>query len=163
VLSIKCHNRTIWPTLSSLTPTRRSGEYPIYHHACQFELARIILKSETITDKVYDLEERTKIFAKRIRAFTKKIPYSYLIIDDLRQLIRSSGSIGANYLEANEALSRKDFVMRIKIARKESREAIYWLELLELNDETLRKECEFLIQEATELMNILSAIMRKSV
>ena len=70
----------------------------------------------------YDLEERTHLFAKHVRAFVKRLPRLDANVIDGRQLIRASGSVGANYIEANESLSRKDFVMRIKISRKESKE-----------------------------------------
>lgn len=69
----------------------------------------------------YDLEERTFEFADKVRTFTKQIPKRVTNIDDIKQLIRSSGSVGANYIEANEAISRKDFIYRIKICRKRIR------------------------------------------
>jgi four helix bundle protein len=75
--------------------------------------------------QVFDLEERTFTFAKRCRIFVRNIPNSIENKSDKDQLIRSSGSIGANYIEANESLSRKDFVMRIKISRKEAKESTY--------------------------------------
>ena len=68
--------------------------------------------------KQYDLEDRTFIFAKDVRAFVKLIPKTLANIEDTKQVVRSSGSVGANYIEANESLSKKDFVMRIKICRK---------------------------------------------
>lgn len=68
----------------------------------------------------YDLEERTYLFAKRVRAFVKTLPRTVCNQEDVRQVVRASGSVGANYIEANEALSKKDFRMRIKISRKES-------------------------------------------
>ena len=79
--------------------------------------------------KVYDLEERTFLFAERVRAFVKTLPRTIGNFEDSKQVIRSSGSVGANYIEANEALSAKDRVMRVKIARKESKESRYWLRL----------------------------------
>lgn len=112
---------------------------------------------------VYDLEERTFIFAKDVRLFIKTLKYSIANEEDSRQVIKSSGSIGANYIEANEALSKKDFVMRIKICRKESKESAYWLRLiketnnLENTDEVIR-----LINEAIELKKIFSSIIEKS-
>jgi len=75
--------------------------------------------------KKYDLEERTFLFAKRARAFVKRLPRTISNIEDGRQLVKSSGSVGANYIEANEALSKKDFLVRIKISRKESKESRY--------------------------------------
>jgi four helix bundle protein len=79
--------------------------------------------------KEYDLEDRTFIFAKDVRAFVKKIPKTLANIEDVKQVVRASGSIGANYIEANESLSKKDFLMRIKICRKEAKECRYWLKL----------------------------------
>ena len=67
--------------------------------------------------KPYDLEERTLKFARNVRSFVKKLPKTIANIEDGKQLIKSSGSVGANYIEANEALSKKDFIMRIKISR----------------------------------------------
>jgi len=113
--------------------------------------------------KQYDLEERTFKFAKRCRGFVKKLPRTIGNIEDGKQLVRASGSTGANYIEANEALSKKDFIHRIKVSRKESKESRYWLKLVDINNkEDLEKERKELIQEATELMKIFSSIMRKS-
>ena len=113
--------------------------------------------------KQYDLEDRTLAFVKRVRAFVNKLPKTTANIEDGKQLIRASGSVGANYIEANEALSRKDFRMRIKICRKESKESRYWLKLVDVQNvpeqEQKRKDLE---QESTELMNIFGSIVRKS-
>jgi four helix bundle protein len=76
-------------------------------------------------------------------------------------LVRSSGSVGANYIEANESLSKKNFVLRIKICRKEAKETRYWLRLIEVTDH-VGPERDALVQEAQELMNIFGAIVRKS-
>ena len=98
-----------------------------------------------------------------MRVFIKKLPETPSNKEDRRQLIRASGSVGANYIEANEALSKKDFVMRIKICRKEAKESRYWLRLIDTRDETgLDVEREYLVNEATELMNIFGAILQKS-
>ena len=111
----------------------------------------------------YDLEERTFQFAKAVRLFVKTLPKSTANYEDGKQVIRSSGSVGANYREANEALSKKDFVMRIKISRKEAKESAYWLRLIhETNDLENADEALRLIQEATELKKIFSAILEKS-
>jgi four helix bundle protein len=113
--------------------------------------------------KPYDLEERTFEFAKRCRAFVKKLRKSTANVEDGRQLIKASGSVGANYIEANEALSKKDFVMRVKISRKEAKESRYWLSLIDLSGEhELEEERSNLAIEATELMNIFGAILRKA-
>jgi len=84
-------------------------------------------------------------------------------IEDGKQLVRSSGSVGSNYIEANEALSKKDFRMRIKICRKEAKESRYWLELVDTeNNPDLENEREDLAGEAIELMNIFGSILRRS-
>jgi four helix bundle protein len=113
--------------------------------------------------KVFDLEERTFAFAKNVREFVKLLPRSAGNFEDTKQLVRSSGSVGANYIEANESLSKKDFAMRIRIARKEAKESRYWLKLIETGSETVEEKRKRLEREATELMLILSAILRKSV
>ncbi len=113
--------------------------------------------------KRFDLEERTLNFAKQIRIFIKKLPKTISNIEDIKQVVRSSGSIGANYIEANEALGKKDFLMRIKISRKESKETRYWLQLLDMaNNSNLETENKNLLQEVNELLKIFSAIIAKS-
>ena len=113
--------------------------------------------------KKYDLEERTFQFAKRVRAFAKILAKCPTHDEDGKQVIRASGFVGANYIEANEAVSKKEFVLRIKYCRRECKESRYWLRLLEANgDEPLEKTRGDLIQESTELMKIFGAILRKS-
>jgi|SRR3989344_453194 len=119
--------------------------------------------SEKQNSKKYDLEDRTYKFAKRARDFVRKIHKTVAVIEDGKQLIRASGSIGANYIEANESLGKKDFVMKIKICRKEAKESRYWLQLLEASDGNEENERQALMKEATELMLIFSSIMRKSI
>ena len=107
------------------------------------------------------LGPRTFLFAKNVRSFVNKIPYSRNANDDCKQVLRSSGSVGANYLEAQEAVSKKDFLLRIKISRKEARESIYWLKLLQdLIDGELQNQCTQLIQESTELVAIFTACIK---
>jgi len=113
--------------------------------------------------KKYDLEDRTFLFAKNVRSFCKKLPKTLANVEDIRQLVRASGSVGANYIEANESFSKKDFIYRIKVCRKESKESRYFLRLVDTNDEnSLEKERGDLINEATELMKIFGAIITKS-
>ena len=122
-----------------------------------------IPNSNVPNSKQYDLEERTFEFAKRVRAFLKKIPRTVSNIEDAKQETRASGSVGANYIEANESLSKKDFKMRIKICKKEAKESRYWLRLIDVgNSQELEKEQGQLIQEATELMNIFGGILNRS-
>ena len=114
------------------------------------------------TAKPFDLEERTFLFAKRVRSFVKRLPRTVGNIEDGKQLVRFSGSVGANYIEANESLSRKDFLLRVKISRKEAKESRYWLRLIDPGDDKeAERERQALIQESTELMKILTAIIGK--
>ncbi len=108
-----------------------------------------------------DLEDRTFQFARDVRSFVRQLPRGMINHEDGSQLIRSSGSIGANYIEAQEALSKKDFTMRVKISRKETKESRYWLHLLDGIPPDLRREHERLLREVTELLKIFSAIVNK--
>ena len=113
--------------------------------------------------KYYDLEDRTFKFAQGVRVFVAQLPRGIANQEDIRQLIKSSGSVGANYIEANEALSKKDFLMRIKISRKEAKESSYWLCLINTgNSAAVDSERQALIKEARELTNIFGAILLKS-
>ncbi len=108
----------------------------------------------------YDLEERTFQFAKSVRLFVKTLPKTVATTEDSEQVVRSSGSVGANYREANDALGDKDRVMRLRISRKEAKESTYWLRLiLETNHLNNPDEASRLIQEGNELRKILSAII----
>ncbi|MBI2968112.1 MAG: four helix bundle protein [Bacteroidetes bacterium] len=121
------------------------------------------MKNTENKDKIYDLEERTFQFALRVRKFVKKIPKTIANSEDSKQLVRASGSVGSNYIEANESLGGKDFGMHIKISRKESKESRFFLRLVDTGDDgILEKEKTILIQEATELMLIFGSILRKS-
>jgi len=117
--------------------------------------------NESQNKKPYDLEERTFKFAKRAIQYFKNLPRSIANLEIAKQGIRSCGSVGANFIEANEAFSRKDFLMRVKISRKEAKETIYWLRLSESSESQLTEQ-EFLLNEATELMKILGSIVEKS-
>jgi len=119
--------------------------------------------TEIQNSKTYNLEGRTLSFTKNVRTFLKKLLKTTVNIEDGKTLIKASGSIGANYIEANEALSKKDFIMGIKICRKEAKESRYWLRLIETSSESnIEKERRSLEEEATELMNIFGSILRKS-
>jgi len=115
-----------------------------------------------IATKKYDLEDRTRKFAIRVRKFLRKLPKTVSNIEDGRQVIKSSGSTGANYIEANEALSKKDFKHRIKISRKEAKESSYWLKIIVANNNNkFASEGNELIQEAEELKKIFCSILEK--
>jgi four helix bundle protein len=109
--------------------------------------------------KVYDLENRTLAFAKRVIGFVNTLERNIGNKEVGKQLVRSAGSVGANYIEANEALSRKDFLMRAKICRKEAKETCYWLKLITCRDEPERLS---LLKEATEIMKIFGSIVGKT-
>lgn len=113
---------------------------------------------------IYDLEERTFQFAKNIRIWIKTLPMTISNIEDIKQLIRASGSVGANYIEANESFSKKDFVFRIKICKKEAKESGYWIRLILESNENIQEEKtgKLLLQESIELKKIFSSIEGKS-
>ena len=113
--------------------------------------------------KPRDLEERTFRFAMSVRAFVKQLPRTISNTEDVRQLVRASGSVAANWIEADEALSKKDFLMRVKICRKEAKESRLFLRLV---DAGLAKAAvtarDKLADEARELTLIFSSIISKS-
>jgi four helix bundle protein len=111
----------------------------------------------------YDLEDRTYEFARDVRAFVRELPHTVANLEDVRQLVRASGLVGANHIEANEALGKKDFLMHIKICRKEAKESRFFLRLVFTEAKSaLEKARSDLVQEATELMSIFGSIVRKS-
>ena len=109
--------------------------------------------------KQYDLEERTLKFTKDVIKFINAVPRTLANNEIAKQVVRSSGSVGANYIEANESLGRKVLRMRIKICRKEAKESRYWTDLTEPLSK--KEKCE-LFQESTELMKIFGSILEKS-
>ena len=116
---------------------------------------------EEEVNKIYDLEERTFQFALKVRFFIKKLPRNVNNIEDGKQLVRSSGSVGANYIEANDSLGEKDKLMKVRICRKEAKESKFWLRLVDTeNNEILESERIKLIQESHELMLIFGSILK---
>jgi four helix bundle protein len=113
-------------------------------------------------NRPYNLEERTLEFARGIIRLCKKLPKDTINIKLIGQLIDASSSVGANYREANEKLSKKDFVHRMKITRKECKESSYWLELLKEANQKFKEEIEDFIKESQELRNIFTSIIDKS-
>ncbi|TSD64582.1 four helix bundle protein [Inquilinus sp. KBS0705] len=110
--------------------------------------------------KKYDLEDRTFEFANGTKEFLKRIDKSIHNIEYYKQLIRSSGSVAANLIEANESFSRNDYSHRIKICRKEAKESLLWFKLIDIAT-PLEANRTALMQEATELMRIFGAILEK--
>ncbi|MFH1191892.1 MAG: four helix bundle protein [bacterium] len=108
----------------------------------------------------YDLEERTAKFGEEIIQFAKKLPKDSINISLINQVVKSGTSIGANYLEANDSESDKDFIHKISISRKESHETKHWLRMLAAAIPEFRNEARKLWQEAKELNLIFSAIIK---
>ena len=108
----------------------------------------------------FELEDRCLKFAQRCQNYVRVLPWDIPNQENGKQLTRSSGSVGANYIEANESLSKKDFVMRAKISKKEAKESRYWLILTKPLPEQ-EKEKDSLIAESEELMKIFGAIIEK--
>lgn len=110
----------------------------------------------------YDLEERTAVFAERVRDFCLKLPRNNANAEYVSQLIRAGSSPGANYIEANESIGDKDFKMKIKTCRREAKESAYWLRLVITDHSSeMEKERIGLRQEAKEFILIFSAILKK--
>ena len=112
-------------------------------------------------NKTFNLEQRTYEFARDCRFLVRDLKMSISNIEDCKQLVISSGSVGANYIEGNEKLGEKDLKFRIKISRKEAKESEYWLKLLKDLNEKQAESIEKLIIEASEIRKILSAIIIK--
>jgi four helix bundle protein len=110
----------------------------------------------------FDLEERTKNLAKSTIQFLKEVPENNLTKPIINQLIRSVTSIGANYCEADDAESKKDFQHKLGICKKESRETKYWLEILKTAKPESSAKIDVLWQEAKELNLIFNAIINKT-
>jgi four helix bundle protein len=110
----------------------------------------------------FDLEDRTYTFANNCKEFLKKISRSIHNNEYYKQLIRSSASVAANYIEANESFSKNDFIFRVKICRKEAKESCLWLRLIDVENIELNTTRNILMQETTELTKIFGAIIEKA-
>lgn len=109
----------------------------------------------------YDLEDRTLKFAKDCIDLSKILVKDIINIEFIGQLIRASSSVGANYREANDTTTKKDFYHRIGISRREAKESKYWLELLSHANQKAPDKIEPLIDEALQLARIFSSIVKK--
>jgi four helix bundle protein len=110
----------------------------------------------------HPLEERCHQFGKRARVFCRKVKKDIGNAEDIKQLVRSSGSVGANYIEANENVGKGDLKYRVKVCRKEAKESVHFLGLIELfEDLDLQKERDWLIDEANQLRKIFSSMIKK--
>ena len=108
--------------------------------------------------KIYDLEERTQEFGRKVIVFCRNLEKNDITRPLISQLIRSSTSIGANYVEADGAESRKDFKHKISLCKKESKETKHWLKMMMEAVPYKKQECDILWQEAQELTLIFSKI-----
>ena len=116
-----------------------------------------------MNEKKFDLEDRTLKLAVMVREFVRLLPKTVSNFEDAKQIIRSSGSVGANYIEANESVSRKDYIYRAKVCKKESKECGYWLRLVDSGGSPeIENERTLLLNESIELCKIFGAIIRKS-
>jgi len=106
----------------------------------------------------YDLEDRTRIFAKDIVELLMNIKITEINKNIISQLLKSSTSVGANYCEANAASSKKDFRNKIYISRKEVQETKYWIEMLVITNDSCKSELRKIWREAHELTLIFSKI-----
>ena len=109
--------------------------------------------------KKYDLEERTALFGEAIIEFAKRLSRSLVNDPLIRQVVRSGTSIGANYMEADGAESKKDFRHKIAICKKESKETKHWLRMIVKANPDSKDECKKLWQEAQEFSLIFSSIL----
>ena len=121
-----------------------------------------IINNQIQNTRKFDLEERTTEFAKKVINLCKILPRNTINIPLISQIVRSAGSIGANYREANDALGKKDFIRSLKISRREAKETLHWLEIIEEANLELKLQIPNLKKECVELKNILSAIIDKS-
>lgn len=111
--------------------------------------------------KKYDLAERTSGFGVKMIKFVKEIRETTINHPIINQLIRSATSIGANYMEADCAESKKDFIHKIGICKKESKETTHWLHMLATAEPEKSENCRKLWQKAHELTLIFSAIVKR--
>ena len=109
-----------------------------------------------------DLKDRTLKYAIDVRKFARSVYKDKLNQDDFNQLIRSSGSVGANFIEAVESLSKKDYMYRLRVCLKECKESRYWLIVIKNTNQIVNQhDLDILTEESMELIKILSSIIHK--
>ena len=118
-------------------------------------------QNQNSNNKKYDLGERTSQFGREIILFVKTVPESIINCPLISQLVRSATSIGANYMEADCAESKKDFQHKISICKKEAKETTHWLHMFATANPDKKEKCRKLWQEAHELTLIFSSIIKK--
>ncbi|HXY74245.1 MAG TPA: four helix bundle protein [Dehalococcoidales bacterium] len=118
--------------------------------------------TETQNTKPYNLEERTLQFTRNVISFINSTPKTTGNFEVGRQVIRAAGSIGASYIEAADSFGKTDFLMRIRICRKGSKESRYWLNLVDIGDDPAKRMKLELLDEADQLTKIFGAILQKA-
>lgn len=113
------------------------------------------------SEKKFDLEERTAEFGEKIIGFIKKIPSTHVNNPLICQTVRAATSIGANYMEANGAESKKDFIHKMSICKKEAKETMHWVRMIAAANTDLKKECRIYWKEAHELALIFGSITKR--
>jgi len=111
-------------------------------------------------NRVFDLEERTARFGEAVIAFCKKVPQNAITLPLIGQLVKAGTSVGANYCETDDAVSKKEFRCKIGTCKKESRETKHWLRMMAAAEESTREEGRALWLEAKELHLIFAKIYR---
>ena len=112
--------------------------------------------------KPFDLEERTGMFGEEVIVFAKKVPQSVITRPLISQLVEAATSVGANYCEADDAESKKDFIHKIGICKKEARETKHWLRMIAIAVPDFKEDASKLGSEAKELNLIFNAIIRSA-
>lgn len=119
-------------------------------------------KTQIPNPKKFDLEDRTFIFSQRILRLVKALPKNSVNLRLADQLVRSGTSVGANYCEANETDTKKDFQNKIRICRKEAKETLYWMKLIGEANSDIAEKTSALLVETQELVKIFASIGRNS-
>jgi four helix bundle protein len=122
----------------------------------------ILCEGETVTTRAYDLLERTAQFGESVIRFCKKVPRNPVNTTLISQLVRSGTSVGANYCEADDAVSKKDFKNKIGTCRKEAKETKHWLRMIACAEDALKPEARTVWREARELHLIFCATFNRS-
>ena len=123
---------------------------------------QVPMSNDEKNNREYDLEERTAKFGENIIKFAKKVPKNAITIPLITQLVKAGTSVGANYCEADDAESKRDFTHKIGICKKEARESKHWLRMIVVACPELKEEARPLWTEAKELNLIFNAIVRSS-
>jgi four helix bundle protein len=118
--------------------------------------------AEAGTKRVYDLARRTSAFGAAIVRLARRVKPSAVTRPVISQVVRAGTSVGANYCEAEDAVSRKDFRHKIGLCRKESKETMYWLHMLACADERVKEDARMLWKEARQLNLIFAQVFRST-